>query len=239
MIQFFLLMNTTYLLLFSACFIFFGHSQAQLKKTVTVKAGSSIAETVATGDLFLYPQFIDGVIFYKSGKAGSARLNYNLLTDEMQFVSPKNDTLTIPAENTIEYMVIGKDSFYYDKGYLQLTYSDPLVKLAKKQRVKIIGREKIGAYGQSGATSAIDNYDHINTRTGLQKLTVRQDIILGWEDLLYIGDENKQFAIANKKNVLDMLPQYRDIIKDYLKANDVNFKREADMIRLINHLQAK
>lgn len=232
-------MNTKCLLIFPACFIFSGHLQAQLKKTVTVKAGSSIAETVPANDLFLYHEYIQGVIFYKNGKAGTARLNYNMLTDEMQFVSPKNDTLSIPAENTIDYMVIGNDSFYYDKGYLQLAFSNDLIKIAKKQRIKIIGREKTGAYGQPGTTAAIDNYDNINTRTGMQKLTVRQDIILGWEDLLYIGDENNQFAIANKKNVSDMLPQYREVIKDYLKDNNVNFKKEADIIKLVNYLQSK
>lgn len=228
-------MRNSYLL--SISFIFFCSIavQAQITKTVTIKAGSSIEETIPAGELFLYPNYKPGIAFYKNGKMAGADVNYNLLTDEMEFISPKKDTLTITGENSIQYLVIDKDTFYYDKGYLQLVYINPLIKLAKRQRIKIIDREKIGAYGQATTTSAIDNYD----RVGLKKLTVSENTILGWQTIYFIATDNNHFAIINRKSLFDALPQQHDAITEYLKNNRVNFNKEEDVIKLLNSLQVK
>ena len=213
------------------------YSLGQVNKTMTVKAGSTIAETLTLAELYLYPTFTSGVVYYKDGRAAGSRFNYNLVSGEMQFVSSKNDTLSVANETTFKYVVIAQDTFYFDNGYLQLRMGHPLVKLAKQQRIRIAGKEKIGAYGQPSSTSAIDNYDQLTTNNAVQKLVVKEDLVLNWETLYFIGDENDHFLLLNKKNLLDLFPKKRDAIKSYLKTNNVNFNSQEDAENLTKFLQ--
>src|SRR5438128_2444699 len=64
---------------------------AQFKKSGTVKAGSTVNETFSKQELYHYPDFVQGTVYFKDGNSGSSRLNYSLITGEIQFIDGKND----------------------------------------------------------------------------------------------------------------------------------------------------
>lgn len=231
-------MARTYLfmLIFLSCSCY--SITAQVKKTITVKADSTIQETLGM-DMYLYPQYANGITYFKDGTTAGAKMNYNLLTDEIVFISGK-DSLAIANVDNIKVIVIGKDSIYYDKGYVQGFFNNPLIKLAKKEHIKIVGMEKMGAYGQSSTASAIDSYDQVSISvTGMQKITVKQNRILQWDTQFYIAKDEDHFIVLTKKSLSDALPKYKDAIKDYLKNHSVNFNKEPDIIDLVTYLQQK
>src|SRR4030095_15977959 len=88
---------------------------AQKNKVVTVRAGTNIMDVLSAADVFRYPRFTSGKVFYKDGTATEATLNYNYLVNEMHFISPKGDALALANENNIKYISIGNDSFYYNQ----------------------------------------------------------------------------------------------------------------------------
>ncbi len=106
---------------------------AQNKTSVTVKAGSKISDVFTAADIFYYPEFTKGRVYFKDGSTSSAKLNYSLLVDQIQFIDPKGDTLSLANQTTIQVISIDQDSFYYDKGYLRLVVGNKLVKLAEKK----------------------------------------------------------------------------------------------------------
>src|SRR5678815_1851635 len=96
------------------------HLFAQNNTTLIVKAGTSIEESVPTVDLYEYPQFTQGTVFFRDGKVSGGGMNYNRFLDAMQFITAKGDTFTLSNEKNITFINIGKDTFFYDQGYIKL-----------------------------------------------------------------------------------------------------------------------
>ncbi len=126
---------------------------AQNRETITVKTGTSISKGVPDSVLYQYPRFTNGKVQFRNGSSTEARLNYNKFLDEMQFLTANDDTLAIADEETIKLILLGKDSFYYDKGYFLLISNNGSLKLATKQGFKILDKQKTSAYDMSTSVS--------------------------------------------------------------------------------------
>lgn len=202
-----------------------------------VKAGEEIKEAVPPDVKFRYPQFVTGVVCFKDGTHSAAPLDFNFLNEEMQFINPNGDTLSLDNEATIKYITINNDSFYYSKVYLELVTGNSLVKLAKKQRLKIGDISKIGGYNQPSSTSAITSVTSLYNRAGVTDLAQRADLLLVKETIYYIGDNYNRFLPANKKNVMKMFGKQETLIDNFLKENKIRFNNEGDLKILIDFLQ--
>ncbi len=85
-------------------FILIGCSDlpAQDSTIVTIKAGNRIKDVLKPADIFYYPQFTSGKVFFKDGAKAAAKMNYNRLSDQMLFIGPKGDTLELADEKSIQ-----------------------------------------------------------------------------------------------------------------------------------------
>ncbi len=97
-----------FITLFFCCF-----AMAQKSKTYKIMPGENILEVIPADELYQYPQFQNGVIYFKNGVRSSAKLNYSFLTQEFLFVNSKGDTLSIASPGDVKNAVIGSDYFYY------------------------------------------------------------------------------------------------------------------------------
>ncbi|HEV8273892.1 MAG TPA: hypothetical protein VGQ04_21415, partial [Chitinophagaceae bacterium] len=174
-------------------------AQAQ-DSTITIKAGTSFNESVSITDLYDYPQFVSGKVFFRPGDSSAGRLNYNRFLDEMQFIDFKGDTLNLANPGTIKFIRISNDLFYYDNGYVKLIKDNNTIKFAAKQTLKVSGKSKIGAYNMASPGSAIDSYSSLTIDHKNYNLTPREDVTLTKKTEYYFGDKYNHFVLANKKN---------------------------------------
>lgn len=224
-------------LTFAACFVLAGiHLYAQNGNT-TVKGGEKISDAISPEIKFRYPAFIPGNIFFKDGTTSQALLDLNLLNEEMQFVDLKGDTLSLDNEATIKYIAINSDTFYYSKGYVELIAGNALIKLARKQRLKIGDVRKVGGYDQASSVSAITSYSSINNGTQVTNLTQRAEVLLSKETTYFIGDSYNHFLPANKKNIMKMFGKKEAEIEHFLEENKIRFYNPDDLKKLIDFLQ--
>ncbi len=221
---------TCYLLIFSC------HLYAQTNSW-TIKAGQEIKEAISPSVRFRYPEFVSGNVYFKDGTTSQAQLDFNLLNEEMQFINPNGDTLSIDNEATIKYITINNDTFYYSKVYLELVTSNPLIKIAKKQRLKVGEIKKIGGYEQASSTSAITSVSSLTHRAGVTNLNQRAELLLLKETIYYIGDNYNRFSPANKKNVMKMFGRQELLIENFLTENKIKFNNEDDLKMLITFLK--
>lgn len=221
------------LLLLSSFLLVVAISSAQ---TYTVKNGSSISDVLTLSDIYQYPQFMPGTAFLKDGRKAPGKLNYNLLVAEVQFIDPKGDTLALNMDDQLQHLVIGKDTFYFDKGYLEQVTTGGGVKLAKRTYFSS-NHQKEGAYGVSSPSSSSTSISTINIQDKTYTLKVAEDVILMKNKLFYFGDQNNHFYHAEKKNLLKLVPKNKDKVEDYLKANNVNFSSEDDLVKLVAFLK--
>ena len=221
------------LLLFVLAYCCRSHAQ---DSTIVIKAGTRFNESVSMTDLFQYPQFVYSKVFSKSGDSTVAKLNYNKLFDEMQFIDFKGDTLSIANAAMLRLIRINDDVFYYDDGYVKLIKDTNGIKLAAKQTLRVSGRTKIGAYDMANPTSAIDSYGTLVDQRGIYKLVPREDITLAKKTEYYFGDKYNQFVWATKKNLLQQFSKQSRILNAYLKENNVNLNSIEDLEKLLRFL---
>jgi hypothetical protein len=216
------------LLLFYHC-----NLMAQNNAPIIVKAGNTIEGSVPAIDLYEYPQFIHGTVLSRAGNTSGGNMKYNRFLDEMQFITPKGDTFTLINKKDITFIHIGADTFFYDQGYIKLVTSLANVQLGEKQMLRIIDKQKMGAYGMVSSTTAIDSYASYNDGVQIYNMTVMQDLILAREVQYYIGDRYNHFVVANKKNVLELFPKQHKALVNYLKENTVEFNKKEDLVKLV------
>ena len=206
--------------------------------TIIIKAGTSFNESVPITDLYEYPQFVYGKVFFIPGDSSGGRLNYNRFLDQMQFIDFKGDTLNIAYPGTIKFIRISNDLFYYDNdyGYVKLIKANNTIKLAAKQTLKVLGRNKIGAYDMASPGSAIDSYSSLTIDHKNYNLTPREDITLTKKTEYYFGDKYNHFVLANKKNILRLYSKQEGTVTAYLKENSVDFNNPEDLEKLFQFL---
>ena len=211
------------------------HSQAQ-DSAIVIKAGTSFNESVSIIDLYQYPQFTYGKVFFKPGDNTAAKLNYNKLLDEMHFIDFKGDTLNIANAATIRLIRINNDVFYYDNGYVKLIKDTNGIKLAAKQMLRVTGKNKIGAYDMASPTSAINSYSTFIDQKSIYNLVPREDIILAKKTEYYFGDKYNRFVLATRKNLLRQFSKQSGTLNAYLKQNNINLDAREDLEKLLQFL---
>jgi len=218
--------------------LFLARINAQDSARILVPAGKSFSDVAGLGKAFRFPNFTNGHVYFRDGTQSTAKLNYNFFYKDLEYISPSGDTLALVKDQAVEIKNILIDSFtfYYYDGYLEEIAHSENGKLLKRQFYGIIkGSEKIGAYGQPSATSAIDAYTGLTYRgIRFENLVVSENMVLVLKTEYFIGDNYNTVLRANKKNLLELYPKKRAQIESYLSNNHVNFSNGADLEKLFS-----
>ncbi|MEJ7737647.1 MAG: hypothetical protein WKF97_09495 [Chitinophagaceae bacterium] len=226
-------MNPVFLVCF--IFIFCYNVTAQNAKTITVKAGNDVKEFIAN-EMYRYPKFLIGKVFFRDGKSTSAKLNYNLLVGDMQYIDLNGDTLSIANSKEVGYIKIEEDSFFYDQGYIELLNDGSTVKLGIRQIIKLKDFKRIGAYGLP-SHGTIESYGTYTGSHQVQKINVKEDLVFSKQTNYYFGDKFNHFIPATRKNVLQIFSNHQRKVEKFLYENDINFNKHQDLEKLIAFLQ--
>lgn len=164
------------------------------------------------------------------GFNGNAMMRYDAYNDEFEFINPKGDTLTLTRSdsfNKIKFMVGGTSyqlSDYTDggkamKGYLMVLHEKNNAALYKKQRVTFI-KEVVStnSYGT-------------NSPAQFQK---------GKDAYFWKSKEGVITAFpSGKRQLLKAFPDKKSELEAFIKNNDINFDKEADLIKLVDFLSSQ
>ena len=221
-------------------FILLAQFACAQERTIFIAADQYVSEAATPDKIYHYPNFTDGKIFFRNKTTSDARLNYNYLNGEIEFITPNNDTLAIAKEQmlNIERVAIDTNTFFYNNGYLELVAQNAVGKLLKKQIFDVVKREKLGGYGQPTSTSAIESYGSITQNYGEHafNLKVRENITLVLKTNYYFGDQYHVILPANKKNIYKVYRSKKDLLDSYFKENEVDFKKPEDLEKIFAFL---
>ena len=209
---------------------------AQNGKKFEVKPGEKIYDVIPRNEIYKYAEFMDGVVHLRDGTFGVAKLNYNSLFGEMQFIDPKGDTLSLSDEKNISVISIKEDTFYYEDGCIELVANYGEVKLAAKRIFSFSNRTKSGGLNQSGS-GEIETYTTFSSRQSFKDITITETLTFSERVIYYFGDHYNHFMAASKKNLFKMYGEHKNKISKYLDENKVNFRDGEDMKDLCSFLQ--
>ena len=219
------------------CYILFLTTclSAQKKERFTVMAGTKVEDCIPFQQMYRYPEFTEGKVFFKNGAHSGSKLNYNFLLGEMQYIQAK-DTLSIANEKDISLVTVAGDTFYFDNGYLELI-SGGQIKVCLKQFFELIETVKKDSYGSAGSGSATDSYSTLQTPGKNYNLVINHDRIFEKTLKYYMATPTSGFVFFNKKQVMQLFPQKKDAIQNYLKSNKVDFNSRNDLLRFADYLR--
>jgi hypothetical protein len=205
---------------------------AQKRKLYKINPGEKVTAAIPKNEIYSYPEFVSGNVYLLNNTYSVARLNYNALFGEMQFINPKGDTLSLADEKMIRLIVINKDTFYYTNGYLKLVLTAGELKLANKKFITFANRQKLGGFGESSQGS-IETYGMVSSQSYLKELVANEIITMVKDSIFYIRDDMNNFKTVNKKTLQDIYPNNEKDLKKYLKENKVDLSNEEDIKKLI------
>ena len=203
-----------------------------------VNAGTRIDEAIPAKDLFEYPEFKIGKIFFRDGKLVEVRMNYNRFTDEMFFIKSTGDTLILDNEETIRLINIEKDSFYFNKGFILLAQSNNSVKLGVKHGFRLADKRKSVSYDGMSSISSVQNIRSIEEAGARHRLVAKEQIVLFATVYYYLGDQFSHFLPANQKNLTKLFPGCSGELKKYCNKNRIDFEKKPDLENLLSFVDS-
>jgi len=224
------------IVLFAVTLLCFFTLSAQEKKRFTINPGEKPSEKIPREEIYHFGEFTMAAISMKSGLATQARLNYNSLYGEMQFIDGKGDTLSIADENNIQLIAAGKDTFYFHEGWLELISNNTNSKLVKNKMLQISNKEKIGAM-DIPAFGAIETNTKSTASQQTRDLVAKERLTYTAYNKYYFGDRFNHFFPATKKSLLKIYGKQQTVIEQYLRDNKIDFSADEDLKKLSVFLQ--
>jgi hypothetical protein len=209
-------------------------SFSQTNRIIRAKAGEDVAQAYSPNGFYRFPAFAPATVYFKGGTSNKGPLlNYNIISGNLQFVSPKGDTLDMANNNTIDSVVFEKNVFDYNDGFMEMiTRSDSLVffkKINLKTQV-----ENVGAYGLSNTTASITNIKTFTSGTSVYNLVLNQDVIITETTSWFVIKGNGNPVKLNKDNFLKLLPVDKQAkAAAYLKQNKASLEKEEELKKMI------
>ena len=175
---------------------------AQDSTLVTIKAGNKVKDVLKQADIYSYPEFKNGKVFFRDGSKAVGKMNYSRLIDQMLFIDQNADTLALANEKTIKFIAVNLDTFYFDEGYVRLITDYGDVKLAEKQIWVVADTRKIGTHNRPTSTVAVTSLssytDDAIARARSYDLIINEDMVIRRETHYYFGDEYNRFVRTSK-----------------------------------------
>jgi hypothetical protein len=208
---------------------------AQKKEFITVPAGSLVENCIPFQERYRFSGFCDGKVFFRNGAFADTKLNYNFLLGDMEYIQAA-DTLSIANPSEILLIAFAADTFFYQAGYLEIIREGP-IKVAVRQSLSLKEVMKRDSYGSSSSNSSTDSFSSIETAGKTYKLVSNQDRVFEKTVQYFIANTSGSFVPFNKKKVLQLFPEKKEIIQEYLKNNKIDFKSQNDLLQFAVFLE--
>jgi hypothetical protein len=213
-------MKLVLMLLWLATLAITGYSQ---QRSFVVYPRQVILARIPKDAMYAYPEFTQGVIHYKSRKRTLHKMNYNLLLDQVQFITPKGDTTSI-GDQYFKFIVLQKDTFYYDRFYYRIFKEYDKIKLVYKTGFSFISRSRPSM--SNGLTVYSTTYSNDTVRF------VRSETF-------YMLDLRDKLYTLQPENLVEIYPHRQKDLVNYLSERKVNFYSRKDVEDLMEFLNTR
>jgi hypothetical protein len=201
-------------------------ASAQETKKYVVKEGMRPRDVISFNEIYLYPSFTQGKVYFKNGRFGGSRMNYNRFTGDVDFINGR-DTLALADPESIKSIAIGNDNFYYavGDGFVEKLNETTYATLAKKEIIAIADRRRLNT--PAAATyynTSITPGDRMTAGIRQQSVggssaiyvTEKMDMIYQRKTSYFFADSKGNFVKVNKKNLIKLFPGKKNNLSLYL-----------------------
>ena len=205
---------------------------------------NEIIKVLPRNAVYLFPEFMQGTVFFKNGMINSAKFNYNTLVSEMQFLDEQGNIFALANPKNVSHVIINHRFFYYvsKKKFAEILINHDNVKLLTIRQTKYGDKqEQTGAYGQSSPVFSVSPVSSLNMHilkgdpvhwTYGQKVSVHRNMQFEIVDEFLLEIDGKFTIISGQNSFIKAFPAFKNEIDKHVKSSNVNFKSETDLIEL-------
>ena len=220
-------MKTNWLIILLTISMCTADAQSYDKKVL--KAGDDLSAM----SYYLFPAFINATVTLPQGKLVS-KMNFNLLTCQLQFIDGHGDTLNLARPKELTAAVFDSVYFFYgEDGFYQASNNPAPVQLLVHRKASF-NPVKVGAFGvQSHNGGGIDAFESFYSRTIDRRLLLNEDVEILHTITYYLQGPGNERVKAGKAAFIKFFPAKKELIESTIKANKINFNRQADVQLLL------
>ncbi len=179
--------------------------------------------------------FESATVRLKSGQAYSQRINYNLVTKEMIFEqNGKYLAIAHPEEVDTIYLNSRKFVPVDDAFYEWLAGSTYPLFMEHTCTIKEPGANT--GFGTTSTTAATA-VKALLKDGGAYGLKLPDDYEVVPKRYFYVRKNARYHKVNNDQQIRKLFPDKKQILKDWIRNNNTNFSKEADMILLVQQIQ--
>jgi len=179
---------------------------------------------------FFYDEFREGTVFFSEGNPVRANLNYNFVSQQMQFLD--NDViLDLVRQSKITHIEIGDDIFVPlgNRGFAHVIRHGPIM-LLRRTHIDIVARRGQGAYGIPTNTAAVSIPPYLRTAPigGVLASTFNylpQQTEYRVRIHFYLMKDSNTYS-ATRRNFLRLYREVRPQLETFMRENNIDFQNE-------------
>lgn len=189
---------------------------------------------------YLFPEFTQGVVLMKDGIRNDAFLNYNSLTEEMVFDNYGEKRAIGSNELLLVDTVFIRDrKFILLNGkFVELVHQSTW-HLLVEHKCKVLETGKPAGYGGTSQTSAATSVSSLYSQGRVIYNLKLPDNYQVKPYRIYLLKRNGEIhAFANTRELRKIYKDKKDLYKDYLKINQVDYEDQESIIQFIEYLES-
>lgn len=200
------------------------------RNSFIMNPANSLLSGMPKEELYAHEDFINGIIHYKKRKQVFRKMNYNLLLDQMQFITNKGDTVAIDHDVYFEFIVLDKDTFYLDHFYYRV--------YKEYDKIKLIYKTGLALASKSAGDSAA-RFHRIVNGMYLRGISPGDSIRLVKYEEYYMVDLRNKIYPLSADNLIKIYPHKRKSLQDYFYKNIASLTSRRDLEKLMDFLNNK
>lgn len=190
-------------------------------RSITARREQSQA---ATGSMYVDEKYMPAKI---SNSATTTLLRYNAYSDYFEMNSPKADQVqSLPKDPSVEITFVSEDKKYVVTDYIDKdgnAANGYLVVVSETLKVKIYKRERVTMTAEFFPSNSYQTYKPAAYK--------KQDD----EFYVKIGDKEAAY-FSKKKDFAKLIPEKDKEVLTYIKKNDIDLEKEADLVKLSDYV---
>lgn len=196
---------------------------------------------VIQSDMFRFPDFVDGHVYFTNGSKRTAKLNYNYRHGQVQFIGLLADTLLVTGKALIDRVEFAGKVFFLtdEQGDMEAIARFGNVYLAERVLPRPVGdgRNHSGLR-YSASAGNVPSSLLINNQGGnfqWENNSLSQSWAIG--SVFFLVDANRVARPASRRSFLTVYGRHRGQLARYLRSNKVDFKNAGDLRRLLAYCE--
>ncbi len=220
-------------------------------EVVNVSRGDTINYLLSKGFQYFFPKFEQGRVYFKNSESTTALLNYNILSNEIHFISPEKQATKAFSNgeeirlaerlmmNNVLFVLIGNQVFINTPRGIMRVVANFDTKLLEFETVTNIGDVKVGGYGQPMSTGAatsvtsIDNSGPLSANSENVSVSNTSRVEYKVKKAFFLQKENRVYSASTAKQVGKVFPSIKSDIISFVQQNKTDFTNLADMKKLL------